>query len=107
MTELEIWLEPRLAGVPESLRRRILAAVRRYAVSSQSTAHRSQLAAHSTQLTAYSTQLTEIAENLLSEAKSAPPARDTALTLLAADALITYACEALGEGDPERLGEMG
>ncbi len=92
MTELESWLEPRLGGVPESLRRRILAAVRRYAVSSQSTAHRSQL--------------TEIAENLLSEAKSAPPSRDTALTLLTADALITYACEALAEGDPERLGGM-
>ncbi len=60
----------------------------------------------SSQLTAHSTQLTEIAETLLSEAKSAPPSRDTALTLLAADALITYACEALGEGEPERLGEM-
>ncbi len=71
--------------------------------SSQRTAHSSQLTAHSSQLTAYSKQLSEIAENLLSEAKSAPPSRDTALTLLTADALITYACEALAEGDPERL----
>ncbi len=106
MTELESWLEPRLGGVPESLRRRILAAVRRYAVSSQPTAYSSPLTAHSAQLTAHSSQLTEIAENLLSEAKSAPPGRDTALTLLAADALITYACEALAEGEPEGLANL-
>jgi hypothetical protein len=40
-------------------------------------------------------------------AKSAPPSRDTALTLLAADALITWACEAAAELEPQSLGEMG
>ena len=32
--------------------------------------------------------------------------REDALTLLAADALMTYACEAAAENDPAGLGEM-
>ena len=32
--------------------------------------------------------------------------RADALTLLDADAFMTYACEATGEGHPERLGEL-
>ncbi len=47
--------------------------------------------------------LRHAAERLLAGALDAPPTRDTALTLLAADALITYACEAAAELDPERL----
>jgi uncharacterized membrane protein len=50
--------------------------------------------------------LREAAQSLIEEAKSAPPTRDTALTLLAADALITWACEAAAELDPGNLGEM-
>lgn len=46
------------------------------------------------------------AESLLAEAANAAPGRDTALALLAADALMTYACEATAEGAPEHLGEM-
>ena len=42
----------------------------------------------------------------MEEAKSGPPTRETAMTLLAADALITYACEAVTVEDPDRLGEL-
>ncbi len=42
----------------------------------------------------------------MEEAKSGPAGHDTAMTLLAADALITYACEVVAEQEPERLGEV-
>ena len=45
------------------------------------------------------------AERLLDEAKRGGADRSTALTLLAADALVTYACEWTAEFEPERLGE--
>jgi hypothetical protein len=38
--------------------------------------------------------LRSVAERLLAEARSTPPSRDSALTLLAADALVTLAVEA-------------
>lgn len=60
---------------------------------------------HSSPFTLHYT-LRELAEQLLTAAKSGPPTRETALTLLAADALITFACEAVAEEAPERLGEM-
>jgi hypothetical protein len=41
-----------------------------------------------------SRKLRAAADRLLAEARSGPPSRDTALTLLAADALITLAVEA-------------
>jgi hypothetical protein len=56
--------------------------------------------------TKHSTLLRTAAEQLLERAKSGPPTRDTALTLLAADALITFACEAAGESDPRGLVEL-
>jgi hypothetical protein len=46
------------------------------------------------------------AETLLAEAAKAPLGREAALALLAADALVTYACEATAETAPERLGDM-
>jgi hypothetical protein len=51
-------------------------------------------------------QLREAGERLLAEAESLPPGRDAALTLLAADALMTFACEAMAEEAPERLGDL-
>jgi hypothetical protein len=42
----------------------------------------------------------------LALAQSGPPSRETAITLLAADALMTFACEAMAEGAPERLGDL-
>ena len=50
--------------------------------------------------------LRDAAERLLAATLAAPPTRDTALTLLAADALITYACEAAAEFEPERLARL-
>jgi hypothetical protein len=45
------------------------------------------------------------AERLLREAKSGGADRTTALTLLAADALATYACEWTAEHSVEDLGQ--
>jgi hypothetical protein len=39
-------------------------------------------------------ELRRLAERLLEQAKHGPQNRDTAMTLLAADTLITFACEA-------------
>ena len=50
--------------------------------------------------------LSAAAEQLLEQAREGPPNRDTALTILAADALITFACEAAGEADPRSLVEL-
>jgi hypothetical protein len=46
------------------------------------------------------------AEELLAEARDGAPSRETAITLLAADALMTLACEWVAEMAPERLGEL-
>lgn len=43
---------------------------------------------------------------MLAEAMSASPTHATALTLLAADALMTFACEVVAETAPERLGDL-
>jgi hypothetical protein len=48
-------------------------------------------------------RLRQLGDGLLAQAKSEPASRDTALTLLAADALMTFACEALAEVDPSGL----
>lgn len=45
-------------------------------------------------------------ERLLAAARSGPASRDTALTLLAADALMTLACEAMAELNPDALPEF-
>jgi hypothetical protein len=51
-------------------------------------------------------QQRQLAEQLLEEAKTGPPNHDTALTLLAADTLITFACEAVAERDPGALADL-
>jgi len=51
-------------------------------------------------------ELRLIGEALMTEAKLAPATHDTAIKLLAADALITYACEAVAEQQPEKLAEL-
>jgi hypothetical protein len=87
--------------VPASLRERILAAVsgERYAVSGGS-AGDDPLSAQRPALT---NRLRQAGDALLAAARSGPPTRETALTLLAADALMTFACEALAEVDPDGL----
>jgi hypothetical protein len=72
-----------MAGVPPSLARRIEAAV-----------------------AAHGPDLRRAADALLAEAKHGGPGRDTALTLLAADALVTYACEKVAEEAPDRLSSL-
>ena len=49
--------------------------------------------------------LEQAAERLLGQAQVGPPTRETALTLLAADALITFACAVIAQSEPARLGE--
>lgn len=93
MTDPEGWLAERLAAAPPALRARIKTA--RSACSVQRAADHP-----------FDEELRAVAEDLLAVAKAGPPTHDTALTLLAADALITLACEWVGETEPRRLGEL-
>lgn len=90
MNGVERWLEPRLADTPKALRQRILEAV-----SGGEKGFTLQ------------DELRRAGERLLSQAIAAPPSRDTAVTLLAADALMTFACEAIAESHPEDLADFG
>ena len=47
--------------------------------------------------------LRQAGERLLAVAIAMPPSRETAVTLLAADALMTFACEATAEFHPDQL----
>lgn len=93
MTRLEDWLRPRLEEAPHSLRERIMAAVAAgsgewgVGPSDERTTPYSQLP----------DILRSLGESLMHAAKSGPPTRETAMTLLAADALITFAMEAEAE----------
>ena len=92
------WLEPRLTDVPVSLRVVILDVVRSGSASRGQTGGRADGRA-------LFVVLNGAAEELMLEAKSGPPTHDIAMRLLAADALITFAQEALAELEPERLAE--
>lgn len=46
-----------------------------------------------------------LGDRLLEEAKRGPPTRETALTLAAADTLMTLACELVAEQNPESLSD--
>jgi len=89
------WLDSRLLGAPAALRDAVI--VQRAGVSVQREWAPAEFAA----------ALRGRAEELLAEAMADAPTRDAALTLLAADALMTLACEWAAEHDPQRLGEMG
>ncbi len=93
---LEAWLAPRLQGVPESLRWRIQEAIVAHAAPLPAPARGVEVAS----------VLADAGSKLLARAEAMPPSREAALALLAADALMTYACEALAEQAPERLGEL-
>ena len=95
MTDPDRWLGQRLAAAPASLRARIETAL------GASTAHRSPLTPDT-----MADRLRSTAESLMREAQDGPPTHDTALTLLAADALVTLACEWVAETEPEKLGEL-
>ncbi len=91
MSDSDAWLAERLARAPEPLRARLHVALR-----DTLPAARSPLP----------DQLRAVAESLMNEARHGPPTRDTALTLLAADALVTLACEYVADHEAERLGEL-
>ena len=82
--------------MPESLRERILGVVT--SAASAGSGGRSADVLHE--------RLRRLGDGLLAQAKSAPASQDTALMLLAADALMTFACEAMAHAAPERLGEL-
>jgi hypothetical protein len=50
--------------------------------------------------------LRRAAESLLCDVVSSSSRRGAAIKLLAADAMITYACEAMAEQDPESLATL-
>jgi hypothetical protein len=54
----------------------------------------------------FAAELRRRAESLLAEVSAGAPDHATALTLLAADALMTLACEWAAETEPGALGEM-
>ncbi|UCG85636.1 MAG: hypothetical protein JSW71_17155 [Gemmatimonadota bacterium] len=83
-------METRLVDAPASLRSRILQAACGGALPG----------------TLSPETLRKMARRLVEEAKSGPPSHDTAMTLLAADALITFSCEVVAEQQPERLAAM-
>jgi hypothetical protein len=54
----------------------------------------------------FAAELRGRAEELLAVARAGAATRDTAITLLAADALMTLVCEWTAEMAPERLGAL-
>jgi hypothetical protein len=100
--EVERWLEPRLQGVPALLRERILEAVNRETEEVK----RDGDSRHASRFTLHQ-RLEALGKRLLAEAIALPPCHQTAVTLLAADALMTFACEALAESHPEALADFG
>lgn len=94
-------------GVPASLRERIVSAVRD-STDVRRAPHEGQRGRTDRSLVSVAPgtlhdQLKAAGDRLLAEARSGSAARDTALTLLAADALMTLACEAMAERDPNGL----
>lgn len=76
--------------MPDTLRARVEEAVR---------VHATEVAAR-----AVPDALKHVAESLLAEAQAAPQeSRETAMTILAADAFVTWACEAVAEENPAKL----
>ncbi len=107
MTDPEGWLDERLAEAPPALRARIITARAACSVQREADAvQRNSRTACSVRQRPFEEELRAVAEDLLAAAKAGPPTHDTALTLLAADALITLACEWVGETEPQRLGEI-
>lgn len=101
MTDFEAWLARRLAEGPAELRARIETA--RAASGALHAPSSVQRAAYTVR---FEDELRSVAEELLAAAMEGPATHDTALTLLAADALITLACEWVAETDPRTLADL-
>jgi hypothetical protein len=110
-------LLPRLEFAPEALRSRILEAVEERTLptsllSDVGTAERRNCAedvgtAERRNVGSVEATLRGLAEQLLEQAKIGTANHETALTLLAADALITYACEAAAEAGSDAAAGPG
>jgi hypothetical protein len=83
-----------LDGVPDSLRTRILEALR----ESEAVGREAGNVPRAGQ--SLPDRLRAVAGRLLVDVQSAPSSRQHAMTLLAADALMTYACEAEAAREP-------
>jgi hypothetical protein len=89
------WLDSRLMDAPSALRDAVN--VQRAACGVQRDGTAAEFVA----------ALRTCAEGLLAEARRGSATRETALKLLAADALVTLACEWVAETDPPRLDNVG
>jgi len=89
-------LAERLGGVPESLRKRLVVALGEEGRGKGGAEVGPLFPPSPFPLPAH---LRSVAERLLADSRSAPPSRDSALTLLAADALVTLAVEAEAASD--------
>jgi hypothetical protein len=96
----DAWLRERLTRAPASLRLRIQRAWAERAEGADGAE-----GAGAGMAGALAGRLRVVAERLMAEAKAGPPTRETAVTLLAADALITLACEWTAAFDPAALGD--
>lgn len=86
MSEAAAWLSPRITDAPEALRERMLAAVAE--AGSAGEIH---------------DRLGHAAALCLERAMAEQARRESAMDLLAADALLTHACEAAAEGGSDVL----
>lgn len=106
LSDLQRWLQPRLAGVPDALRDRILHAANDLSREARYAQREHDVQTFPVSRATLHDRLREAGRHLLAQAIAMPPSRDAAVTLLAADALMTFACEAMAEAAPERLGDM-
>lgn len=88
MTDVARWLDERRPAMPHELRRAVEAALERTAAARYGSVE---------------DRLADAALSALSRVAGAVPERSTATELLAADALLTYACEAAAEAGPDAL----
>ncbi len=88
MTPVQTWLSERFRGIPDALRTRL-----------------EHVLTHTDHEGDPAEVLARLARTTIGELKG-DESREDAMTLLAADALMTYACEAAAEADPDSLGYM-
>lgn len=98
MTGVARWLDARRPPMPLELRAAVYAACAARPATGAATGPGGGAA--------LADRLAEAGLEALGRVASAPPERGTAIELLAADALLTYACEAAAEAGPESLDRL-